>query len=361
MKHFLSVMALVAILAGTSSCVSPKSEEISLATAYEDYFQIGAAIGQKHLEGYDTLVLKQHFSSITAENDMKPGRIVSEYGVYDFTRADRLVDFALRNDLVVRGHTLVWRNQTRDWFYRDSTGKSIGKEASLERMRDYIHTVLDHFRGRVYCWDVVNEAIGPQPQDFYRDSTDWFRACGPEFIEKAFVYAREADPEVQLFYNDYNLIDTVKARKVYQMARDFQERGIPIDGIGMQGHWTMEDNVVENLAYSIDLFASLGLEVHITELDLSLYPFYHDTPKEDLPRELIPMTPELEKKQAEKLAAIFEVLRERSEVVTSVTTWGVADNKTWLSNYFVKGRTDHPLLFDTAYQAKDAVFAILDF
>lgn len=231
----------------------------------------------------------------------------------------------------------------------------------LDRHEEYIHSVLDHYRGKVYAWDVVNEAISDSDTLFYREDIDWFRICGPEYIEHAFVTAREADPDIKLFYNDYNLIDPDKAQKVYEMAKDFIARGIPIDGIGMQGHWTLEDVNADNLAASIDLFASLGLEVQITELDLSVYPFYHNRDRNTLTKQVKEFTPELEMRQAEKYGEIFRVLREKSNKVTNVTFWGVADNMTWLSNYFVSGRTDYPLLFDQDYEPKKAFDAIIDF
>ncbi len=340
---------------------SGSAGESSLSEAYKDYFPIGAAIGGDHLESYDTVLLKRHFSSVTAENDMKPSRTLGDSGEFTFEAGDRIVEFARRNGMMVRGHTLVWYNQTPEWFFRDSAGAYLSREAMLERMKNYIHGVLDHYRGKVYAWDVVNEAIAWQEDRFYREDIDWFRICGPDYIEKAFLYARQADPDTKLFYNDYNLIDPVKARKVYEMAKDFQERAIPIDGIGMQGHWTLEDVDAENLARSIDLFASLGLEVHITELDLSVYPFFHNVPGDSLPGEPVEFTAGLEERQAEKYGEIFRVLREKSEKVTSVTFWGVADNRTWLSNYFVRGRTDHPLLFDAGYREKEAFEAIMDF
>ncbi len=342
------------------SCVPGTAPESSLSEAYSDHFPIGAAISGRHLESYDTVLLKQHFTSITAENDMKPSNTLGENMEFTFEAGDRIADFALRNGMLVRGHTLVWYNQTPDWFFRDTAGALLPKEVMLERLEKYIQRVLDHYRGRVYAWDVVNEAIAGG-DGFYREEIDWFRICGPDYIEKAFLFAREADPEVKLFYNDYNLIDPVKSRKVYEMAKDFQERGIPIDGIGMQGHWTLEDVNEKNLARSIDLFASLGLEVQITELDLSIYPFYHSIPGDSLPQDPVEFTAELEGKQAEKYREIFRVLREKSDVVTSVTFWGVADNRTWLSNYFVRGRTDHPLLFDAEYREKESFESILDF
>lgn len=343
------------------SCSAPKDSEPSLRKKYEPYFTIGAAIGSRHLQDYDTVLLKQHFSGITAENDMKPQRTINKKGEFTFEAGDRIVEYARKNGMEVRGHTLVWYNQTDPWFYRDSAGIFLTKEKMLERLKWYICQVLEHYRGRVYGWDVVNEAISDSDSLFYREDIDWFRVCGPEYIEKAFVYAHECDPDIKLYYNDYDLINPKKAQKVYQMLKDFVARGIPVHGVGMQGHWTLEDVNASNLAASIDLFASLGLEVQITEMDISIYPYYHNTPRELLPKEVREFTPELEARQAEKYKEVFSVLREKSDKVTSVTFWGVADDKSWLSHYFVPGRIDHPLLFNPEFKPKKAFGAIMDF
>ncbi|MFW5820859.1 MAG: endo-1,4-beta-xylanase, partial [Bacteroidota bacterium] len=322
MKTTTIFLSLIVFL--ISGCSSGLDESPSLAKKYTDYFPIGAAVSGGHLADYDTVLLKKHFSSVTAENDMKPQRTIKAAGEYTFDAGDRIVEFALDNDMLVRGHVLVWHNQTPDWFFKDNEGIFLSKEAMFEREKQYIKDVLDHYKGKIYAWDVVNEAISDKKGKFYRDDTHWFRICGPEFIEKAFVYAREVDPDIKLFYNDYNLINPDKAQKVYEMAKAFIEKGIPIDGIGMQGHWTLEDVNAENLARSIDLFASLGLEVQITELDLSIYPFYHNQARDSLPAEVIEFTEDIETQQAEKYGEIFRVLREKSDKITNVTFWGVA-------------------------------------
>jgi endo-1,4-beta-xylanase len=360
MKNIILLTIISAVLC-FPGCNPEQSHSLSLSEKYSEYFAIGAAISHGHLSDYDTVLLKKHFNSITAENDMKPERTINEQAEYSFERGDRLIEFAEENNMLVRGHTLVWHQQTDEWFFRDDEGNLLGKDEMLRRLETYINNVLDHYRGKIYAWDAVNEAISDNPEEFFKENTDWFRTCGPEYVENAFAFAKAADPEIKLFYNDYNLIDPEKAQKVYKLVKDFQARGIPVDGIGMQGHWTLEDVNTENLGNSIDLFGSLGMEVHITELDLSIYPFYHNTDRDSLSKEVKEFTEELELKQAEKYAEIFEVLREKSGIVTSVTFWGVADNKTWLSNYFVRGRTDHPLLFDANYEPKKAFEMIMDF
>ncbi|QLE02212.1 endo-1,4-beta-xylanase [Galbibacter sp. BG1] len=333
----------------------------SLKEKYNKFFPLGVAMGEKHLQRQDTVLVPYHFSSITAENDMKPSRTIASENKFTFERGDALVDFAKKHGLLVRGHTLVWYNQTDDWFYENDEGELLSKNELFKRMKSYIKAVLDHYRGDVYAWDVVNEAISDESDLFYREDIKWFQIGGPEYIEMAFRYAREADPDVKLFYNDYDLINPKKRDKAYKMLKELLEKGVPIDGVGMQGHWTLEDVNKENLGKAIDLFSSLGLEVQITELDISVYPYYHNMDRSTLPKEIKPYTPELASKLAEKYKEVFELLRAKKDKITGVTFWGVADNKTWLSNYVVKGRTDYPLLFDKDYNPKKAFYSIMDF
>lgn len=333
----------------------------SLKEKHNSYFPIGAAIGKSHLADYDTVLLKKHFASITAENDMKPQRTIDKNGEYTFGAGDKLVDFAQANNMLIRGHTLVWYNQTDEWFYRDAKGNYLSKKKLLKRMEKYIQKVLEHYKGEIYAWDVVNEAISDYDDRVYRDDIDWFKICGPDYIEMAFRYAHKADPNVKLYYNDYDLINPKKRDKVYKMVKDLLAKGVPIHGIGMQGHWTLGDVNRENLSQTIDMFASLGVDVQITELDISVYPYYHNMDRSTLPKEIRPFTPKLDEEIAAKYKEVFEVFREKKDKLTGVTFWGVADNNTWLSHYVVKGRTDYPLLFDAEYQPKKAFEAVMDF
>jgi len=341
------------------SC-QPADESLpSVKEKYEDYFPIGAAIGRKHLQSYDTLLLKKHFNSVTAENDMKPTNTIEAPGEYTFEAGDRIVAFAQKNDMLVRGHTLVWYNQTPDWFYQHENGETLSKEALLERMKSYIYTVLDHYRGQIYCWDVVNEVISDHDEKTYRDDIRWFEICGPDYIEKAFEYAHDADPTIELFYNDYDLINPKKRDKTYRVLKELLDKGVPIHGVGMQGHWTLEDVNRQLLTEAIDKFASLGLQVQITELDISVYPYYHN--QDSLPQAIKPYTESLADSLAAKYGEVFEVFREKKDKLTGVTFWGVADNKTWLSSYFVKGRTDYPLLFNHEFEPKKSFYQVVNF
>lgn len=351
----------IAFFLATFLVLSVYGQLPSIKEKYKNYFPIGVAIGKAHLAGLDTALLKTHFSGITAENDMKPERTLKQDGTYTFEAGDHLVSFAQKNNMLVRGHTLVWYFQTKEWFYRDYTGNLLEKEAMLSRMKDYIHNVLAHYKGKIYAWDVVNEAISDFPDKYYRDNIDWFKICGADYIEMAFRYAHEADPNVKLFYNDYDLINPVKRDKVYKMVKELLAKGVPIHGIGMQGHWTLGDVNRKNLSEAIDMFASLGVDVQITELDISVYPYYHNMDKATLPKEIRPFTEALDVELANKYREVFEVFREKKDKITGVTFWGIADNNTWLSHFVVKGRTDYPLLFDANYQPKKAFYSITNF
>ncbi|MEM1136142.1 MAG: endo-1,4-beta-xylanase [Bacteroidota bacterium] len=356
MKKIIYIFTIIVCIGHNSYGQVP-----SLKEKYKDYFPIGAAVGKKHLSSKDTTLLKHHFASITAENDMKPQRTIKSKGNYTFEAGDYLLDFAQSNNMLMRGHTLVWYNQTDDWFYRDAKGDVLPKKKLFKRMQNYIKDVLTHYEGKMYAWDVVNEAVSDYKDKFYRDDIDWFKICGPEYIEKAFVFAHKADPSVKLYYNDYDLINPQKRDKVYKMVKALLAKGIPIHGIGMQGHWTLEDVNRQNLSEAIDLFASLGVDVQITELDISVYPYYHNMDRSTLPKKIRPYTEDLALALAAKYKEVFEVLREKKDKITGVTFWGVADDKTWLSKYVVDGRTDYPLLFDANFQPKKAFFEILDF
>lgn len=365
MRYFAYLLFLLAILS-CFACQSTNTEIkeaaiTSLAERYKDYFPIGAAVGQKELMGKDSTLLRQHFSSLTAENDMKPARTLAALDQYTFDRAQPIVDFAAANNMKLRGHTLVWHNQTPDWFFKNEVGEDLSKTELLNRLQQYIQKVVTQYKGKVYAWDVVNEAISDQPEPFYRTDTDWFKICGADFIEMAFRYAHAADPTAKLFYNDYSLINPKKRDKTYDMVKELLEKGVPIHGIGMQGHWNLESINKEKIIAAVDTFASLGVEVQITELDLSVYSFHRRLDATEHPPALIEYSDSLAAVHTAKYVEIFDALRSRHEVITGVTFWGVSDGGSWLNNFFVKGRTDHPLLFDRQYQPKPALAAIMDF
>ncbi len=330
----------------------PESEIPSLKDVFNGMFKIGVAIPAKVLENsLDKQLVVKHFNSITAENEMKPESIlrIDENGniTYDFRQADEFIEFAQENGISVRGHTLIWHSQTPDWFFKDKSGNLLNREQMINRMRDYIHTVVGHFKGKVYAWDVVNEAIDPLQSDGFRRSL-WYQIIGPEYIELAFEFAHEADPDALLFYNDYNTFEQKKRDFIYTLLSELKAKNVPIDGIGMQQHINLSTSI-DDIEEAIILYSNIpGLQIHVTELDISVYKdqvsSYQTVPYEALVE------------QAEKYGKVFNLYKKYSNVVTSVTLWGLKDDYSWLNGR----RNDWPLLFDKDYQAKFSFWKIAD-
>ncbi|MFW5984832.1 MAG: endo-1,4-beta-xylanase [Halanaerobiaceae bacterium] len=324
----------------------------SLFKSYENEFKIGAAVNQRTIKTHQDL-LKDHFNSLTAENDMKFASVQPEEGRFTFRKADKIVEFARENDKAVRGHTLVWHNQTPDWVFSDQQGNQVGSEKLLARMKDHIFQVVERYKGEVYCWDVVNEAIADDKEKTLRE-TKWREIIGPEYIKKAFNYAHQADPEALLFYNDYNATQPQKRDKIFKLVQDLLEAGTPIHGIGIQGHWNIYSPSVDEIEAALKKYASLGLKIHITELDISVFAF------DDRRKDLEQPTEEMMDLQAEKYRKVFALFREYSEVIGNVTFWGVADDQTWLDNFPVQGRKNWPLIFDTEHNPKKSFWEIIE-
>ena len=326
----------------------------SLFKKYESYFPIGTCVSPRALETHKDLLIN-HFNSLTSENHMKFGPLHPEPDRYDFAAADQLVAFAKEHNKLVRGHTLVWHNQNAPWLFRDKDGNLVDKDTLLNRMKEHINTVVPRYKDSVYCWDVVNEAVEDTGPEILRQKSLWLEIIGPEFIEKAFEYAHEADPNALLFYNDYNESDPVKRDKIYQLVKGLKEKDIPIHGVGMQAHWNIYGPSLDLIREAIEKYASLGVQIHITEMDISVFEFH------DRRTDLTEPTAEMIDKQAERYESIFSLFREYKDVVTNVTLWGAADDVTWLHDFPVRGRKNWPLLFDMNHKPKLALERIMQF
>jgi len=378
---FFSAFALTAGIVLMSSCggggkVRVLSEADSLKGLkdfYKDYFPIGVAVSPRSLEGAQGEFIKKNFNSLTAENVMKPALLQPEEGKFNWAEADKIVDFAQANGMKVRGHTLCWHNQTGEWMFKDSLGNQASKELALARLKEHITQVVSRYKGKIYAWDVLNEAIdNVDPAIGYR-VTPWYTICGEEYIVKAFQWAHEADPDAILFYNEYNTENPLKREKTYEMLKKMLDQGVPIDGVGLQGHWNIaspkhvgqldqpgvgdldipgssEDAIRE----SIDKFSSLGLAVQITELDVSIYTSKVDTLN-------LGFTPEREQKQIDFYKKAFEVFREKKDVVTGVTFWNLSDRGSWLDNRTPRRGKHYPLLFDENMKPKKAYWGVVTF
>lgn len=320
---------------------------------YRDYFDIGAAVNPKTIANSQQL-LKTHFNSITAENEMKFVSVHPEEGCYTFEAADQLLDFAVANGMKMRGHTLVWHNQTSDWIFQAENGAPATRELILERLKSHIDTVVGRYKGHIYAWDVVNEVIEDKSDIWLRDS-NWLQLVGEDFIAKAFQFAHEADPDALLFYNDYNESNPVKRDKIIKLIQSLKDQDVPIHGVGLQAHWNLTGPTIEEIREAIEKYAVLGLQLQLTELDVSVFEY------EDRRTDLTAPTAHMLELQAERYGQIFELLRQYKDVISAVTFWGAADNYTWLDDFPVRGRKNWPFVFDEAQQPKRSFWKLVDF
>lgn len=358
-----SIMLTCVILVNTSmSMAQPQVSADSLKGLkdyYRDYFPIGVAVSPRSFSSAEGKLILRQFNSVTPENSMKPGPIHPEENRYFWDDADKIVSFAQANGLKVRGHTLCWHQQTANWFFKDAAGTNVTKEVLLKRLKEHITAVVTRYKGKVYAWDVVNEAIDDDPSNLLRPSL-WYQICGEDFIVKAFEYAHEADPTAQLFYNDYNTERPEKRERIYRLLKKLVDAKVPINGVGLQGHWSIFEPSEKELRDAIEKFSSLGLKVQFTELDVSIYR-WEKFDRERKSGESDVLTPELEQQQLEKYKMFFNVFREYKDVITGVTFWNISDKHTWLDNYPVKGRKNYPLLFDQQLKPKKAYWEVVTF
>ena len=369
-----SIAGLVA-LAALGACSHPvpppaaAPAQPALKDAFAQTFLIGAALNTAQFEESDTVgaaLVKKHFNTISPENVLKWEWVHPRPGVYDFTRTDRYVDFGTRNGMFIVGHTLVWHNQTPRWVFEDASGNPVSRDTLLARLRDHIHTVVGRYRGRIKGWDVVNEALD---EDGTLRRSPWFNILGEDYILEAYQFAHEADPDAELYYNDYSLENAPKRSGAVALISKLLAQGVPIRSVGLQGHDKLGWPTVAQQDSTINAFAALGIKVSITELDIDVLPPVTRTAtadisiREQLRTQANPYTAGLpdsvQSALAKRYAELFEVFLKHRGVVTRVTFWGVADGDSWLNNWPMRGRTSYPLLFDRRGQPKPAFDAVI--
>lgn len=393
-QHLLLAMLAAPLLAACGAERSAQLSEVSIANPqpglkehYQESFLLGTALNRAQIMAHaspeevtqtvrvpnrglfqrqqlitdpEGLEIALHnFNALTPENVMKWEEIHPEPGRYDFAAADRFVEIAEASGAYITAHALVWHNQTPDWVFEDEKGEPIGREALLARMREHIHTVVGRYRGRIQSWDVVNEALN---MDGSMRESRWYQIIGEDYLVKAFEYAREADPDAELYYNDYSLEDPEKLEGAIRLAGQLQERGAPITGIGNQSHFSLVNfpglEAVEN---TITRLAELDLDVMITELDINLLPSARGEDGEllqgtDIYPQALPEEVQLE--LAQRYRELFGIYLKHREKISRVTFWGFADADSWL-NYLPMERVNHPLLFDRELRPKPAYQAVI--
>lgn len=318
-------------------------EEFSLYQAYTDDFLIGTIYTDASRSGADLELTLTQFNAITPENLMKPQYMQPTEGNFNYSASDVMVKFAEDNSLNIIGHCLAWHSQSGNWL-----GQNVTRDVAIEQLKSHITNIAGKYKGKMTSWDVVNEAINdgmtlPADGDWTKclRQTQWLTSIGSDYLALAFTFAHEADPDAKLYYNDYNLNNKGKADIVYAMVKDLKAQGIPIDGIGMQGHYST-DTSIGSVEQSLKSFSELGVEVSITELDVTV--------KEAAATGL---TEEQEIKQAIEYAKLFQVFKQYKDTIARVTFWGYLDNKSWRAQQF-------PCLFNADYTPKQAAYAVLN-
>jgi endo-1,4-beta-xylanase len=331
---------------------------------------IGAALNQRQVDGLDKVgqdIVTRHFNTITSENLLKWALVHPEPDRYEFGPSDRYVAFGEAHRMSIVGHTLIWHRQTPDWVFAGPDGRPADRHTLLARMRSHIQSVAGRYRGRIHGWDVVNEAF---EDDGTWRKTPWLAAIGEDYVDKAFEYAREADPGAELYYNDFNLWKPAKREAALRLAAHLRRRGLRIDGIGEQGHWLIDTPSVAEIEATILDIARAGFTPMITELDIDVLPRDASRPAAEVDRSepaasaLDPyrqgLPPEVQQRLARRYADVFALFQRLRTNLRRVTFWGVTDGSSWLNNFPIRGRTNHPLLWDREGRPKPAFDAVVD-
>lgn len=357
-RSFLATAA-AAVAAGRFAARPVRAAGPSMKDAYRGSFLIGTALDFRRADEFSAVELEtitSQFNTITPENSMKPGPVHPQESTWNWAQPDALVGFCQKNAIAVMGHTLVWHSQTNPWFF-DGASRDI----ALRRMRDHIHTLVGRYKGRIAGWDVVNEAIN-DGGDATTAATEnlraapWLEAVGPDYLVQAFKFAREADPDVALHYNDYNIESGPKHQSSLRLLDRLQAEGAPITTVGIQGHWSVAritNEKLDDIEGAIENYKALKLKVAITELDLTMT----GEGGGQLGRggrgrgTAAPPSAEMLEEQAAAYAKLFALFLTHKDAIDRVTFWGLHDGRSWRAG-------QNPLVFDRASQPKPALEAI---
>ena len=373
---YIFIFLLIFMCLSLFISAAAKSEENGknirgLKDYYAGKFLIGVALFPELFDNrVSNELIKTHFNAITPENDFKWASLHPALHEYKFDRADKIAAFAQTNNIKLIGHTLVWHSQLgKGVFTKEGSSdpnELVDYNTLLKRIKNHIHTVAGRYKGKVYGWDVVNEALN---EDGTFRKSKFYKICGDRYIEKAFEYAHEADPGAELYYNDYNLVKPEKRQGAVRLIKKLQEKGLRIDAVGIQAHWDLNFPTIEEIEKSIIQFSRLGIKVMFTELDVSVLPAPLNMPSADINvryennekmnpyRDGLPES--VKEKLAERYRDIFAIFNKYSDKISRVTFWGLYDGVSWKNNFPIYGRTDYPLLFDRKMKPKKAYFEVI--
>ena len=354
------------ILSTLSLAVGLHAQTVTLKDAFQGSFRIGAALNQAQFEERDARggpIIAAQFNTTTPENVLKWGLIHPRVDGYNFDPADHYVAFGEKHKMWIIGHCLVWHSQTPAWVFQDDKSAPLTRDALLERMHDHIRTVVGRYKGRIAGWDVVNEALN---EDGTMRKSPWFNIIGEDYIVKAFQFAHQADPQAELYYNDYSLENPAKRDGVVRLVRQLKAAGVPITAVGSQEHLHMDWPTLTQQADTIEAFKALGVKVNITELDVDVLPRVAPGNSADVsvrpaggarPNPYVNGLPEeVQQALAKRYADLFSVFVKYPGTITRITFWGVTDADSWLNG---RGGTNYPLLFDRAGKPKPAFDAVI--
>ena len=336
------------------------TEEPALKDIFGDKFLVGVAVNVRQSSEVDTAsvkIIKKHFNSIVAEDCMKSANIHPEEDRYNFEQADQFVKFGQENNMAIIGHCLIWHSQLAPWFCVDQKGNNVSAEVLKQRMKDHITTIVTRYKGKIKGWDVVNEAI--EDDGSYR-KTKFYEILGEEYVPLAFQYAHEADPDAELYYNDYGMHWPGRRDGIVKLIKSLKEKGLRVDAVGMQGHMGMDYPTVEEFEKSMLAFAETGVKVMITEWEMSALPTVHETANISdtvaFSKAMNPYPEALPDSVSAvwnaRMKAFFNLFLKHADIVERVTAWGVSDGDSWKNNFPVRGRKEYPLLFDRNYEMK---------
>jgi len=368
-KSFLLTAAICLSTLGANAQAPATQTPATLKDAFRGAFFIGAAINTDQITGKDALgdkIITTQFNSISPENVMKWEVIHPRPDVYDFTLADKYVEFGLKNHMFIVGHNLCWHSQTPAWVFNDEKGNPLTRDALLQRLHDHIQTVVGRYKGKINSWDVVNEALN---EDGTLRQSKWEKIVGDDYIVKAFQFAHEADPNVQLNYNDYNLETPAKRKGAIALVKTLQAAGVPIAVVGNQAHLHLDSPSAADEEATVTDLAAAGVKVAITELDIDVLPsawghtadvgvsIQGNAKLNPYPKGL---PDDVQQALAKRYADLFAVYWKHRDVISRVTLWGVMDSQSWLNDWPVRGRASYPLLFDREGQPKPAFNAVIN-
>ena len=367
LNNFKKTLIITIIFCAFSYANNLNSKD-SLKKYYSPFFNIGAAINEDIILGLDNdskFIVETQFNSITPENSLKWMFIQPAPNSFNFKAADKYVNLGIKNNMHIVGHALVWHSQLANFMQNIESSSEM-----TEHFENHINTVVSRYKGKIDAWDVVNEAFN---EDGSLRESVFYKFLGKNYIEKAFKLANKADPKADLIYNDYNLYKQKKRDGVIKMVKQMQSKGIKIDGVGVQAHWSLNQPSLNQIEQIILDISELGVDVMFTELDISVLPspweqvgaevsqnfsrFEGDSKMNPYPEKL---PKSIQIKLAKRYKDIFQLFIKHSDKISRVTFWGVMDKHSWLNDWPIKGRTNYPLLFNRKYQAKEAHQALIE-